>query len=116
MTGQVAFGGRTTGGYLWGVTPHRFELAGGHPALDFLNTIQDWTVPARVDYLGDFTDAVRFGRAVGLLTAGEARALDATNASTEVARLRELRGVLEQIFRRQVRGRAPAAAHLEALA
>jgi predicted RNA-binding Zn ribbon-like protein len=97
------------------MTPHRFELAGGHPALDFLNTIQDWTVPVPVDYLGDFSDAVGFGRAAGLLTRGEARALDATSASAEVARLRELRGVLEQIFRRQVHGRAPARCDLDQL-
>lgn len=102
--------------YLWVVTPPRFELAGGHPALDFLNTIQDWTVPAPVDYLGDFSDAVRFGRAAGLLTRAETGALNATSAHAEAARLRELRGVLEQIFRRQVRGRAPAAADLEHLA
>jgi predicted RNA-binding Zn ribbon-like protein len=94
---------------------HRFELAGGHPALDFLNTIQDWTVPASVDYLGDFRDAVRFGRAAGLLTGGEARALGVRPAAAEVARLRELRAVLERIFRRQVLGRAPGGADLDHL-
>ena len=102
--------------YLSRVTPHRFELAGGHPALDFLNTIRDWSAPAPVDYLGDFRDAVRFGRAAGLLTQGEARALDARPAGAEVARLRELRGVLERIFRRQVRGRVPGETDLDHLA
>jgi predicted RNA-binding Zn ribbon-like protein len=98
------------------VTLHRFELAGGHPALDFLNTIQNWSVPAPVDYLGDFRDALRFGRAAGLLTGGEARALGARPAAAEVARLRELRAVLERIFRRQVIGRAPGEADLDHLA
>jgi predicted RNA-binding Zn ribbon-like protein len=98
------------------VTPHRFELAGGHPALDFLNTVQDWTVAAPVDYLGDFSDAVRLGRAAGLLTAGEARALGFAEASGEVARLRGLRRGLTRIFRRQTRGRTPAPADLDQLA
>jgi predicted RNA-binding Zn ribbon-like protein len=98
------------------VTAHRFELAGGHPALDFLNTIHDWTAATPVDYLADFADAVRFGRAAGLLTPGEGRALRPQGAVAEVARLRGLRRVLERIFRRQVRGRVPAGADLDQLA
>ena len=43
------------------IRQHRFKLAGGHPALDFINTVRDWTVPEPQDYLGDFADAIRFG-------------------------------------------------------
>jgi hypothetical protein len=67
--------------------PHRFELAGGHPVLDFLNTVQDWTREEPVDYLGDFADAVRFGQAAGLITRAEARALRRPGTDAEVARL-----------------------------
>jgi len=95
--------------------PHRFELAGGHPVLDFLNTIQDWTREEPVDYLGDFADAVRFGQAAGVLTRGEAGALRPDGTHAEVARLRALRALLERIFRRLVLGKAPATADLDRL-
>jgi predicted RNA-binding Zn ribbon-like protein len=94
---------------------HRFELAGGHPVLDFLNTIQDWTADEPVDYLVDFADAVRFGQAAGVLTRGEAAALRPDGGRAELARLRRLRALLERIFRRLVLGRAPASADLDRL-
>jgi hypothetical protein len=31
------------------MAPHRVELIGGHPALDFLNTIHDYTREPRRD-------------------------------------------------------------------
>jgi predicted RNA-binding Zn ribbon-like protein len=79
--------------------PHQFELAGGHPALDFLNTIHDWTVTERRDYLVAFGDAIRFGEAAGVLTRAEARRLARMRGGPELGRLRHLRASLERIFR-----------------
>src|SRR5690242_15532995 len=98
------------------MAPHRFELVGGHPALDFLNTVHDWTAEAARDYLVTFGDAVRFGEAAGLLTRVEARRLAGSADDAELERLRELRSVLERIARALVSGHGPAARDLDALA
>ena len=94
---------------------HEFVLVGGHPALDFLNTIHDWTAPEQRDYLPDAAAARRFALAAGLLGGTEASAL-AAGPRGELARLVALRGRLERIFRSVVAGRGPAAADLDALA
>jgi predicted RNA-binding Zn ribbon-like protein len=75
--------------------PHTFTLIGGHPALDFVNTVHDWTIPEPWDYLGTVADAARFGEAAGLLTRAEAASL----SRPELSRLRRLRAVLERVFR-----------------
>jgi predicted RNA-binding Zn ribbon-like protein len=92
-----------------------YELVGGDPALDFLNTIRDWTAPEREDRLGSFPEAVRFGAAAGALAPAEARALGSQRAGEELARLRELRERLERILGAVLDGRAPAPADLDRL-
>jgi predicted RNA-binding Zn ribbon-like protein len=105
-------------GYIGPVSDHRFVLVGGDPALDFLDTIHDWTAAEPRDHLADFSDALRFGEAAGLLARAEARRLaaEAGAGPGELRRLRDLRARLERIFRAAVGGRAPDAADLEALA
>lgn len=98
------------------VTSHTFELVGGDLALDFLNTIHDWTVAEPRDYLPTLPEALRFGAAAGALSAAETRRLVALPAGQEVRRLRELRARLERIFRAAVIDRAPLPADLDALA
>lgn len=103
-----------TGGvpYIGSVSRYRFELVGGHPALDFLNTIHDWTVPGARDYVPDFDAALRFAVAARILTPAEARSVGARPAG-EIRRLRELRTRLERIFRATVTGRSPPAPDLD---
>jgi predicted RNA-binding Zn ribbon-like protein len=72
-------------------------LSGGHPILDFLNSVDDWTVPDADDYLATFDDAVRFGEATGLIARGEIRQIE--RASAELMSLKRLRTSLERIFR-----------------
>lgn len=98
------------------MTPHRFELVGGDPALDFLNTVHDWTEELRVDYLTTFGDAVRLGEAAGVLSRGEARRLAGREDRAELERLVELRAVLQRVTSALVDGRAPRTEDLEALA
>ncbi len=95
---------------------YRYELVGGHPALDFLNTIGDWTATDREDRLAGFSDAVRFGVAAGVLTQAEARALRSRRGAEEIGRLRELRGRLERIFGALLARDAPRQADLDRLA
>lgn len=94
---------------------HRFELIGGDPVLDFVNTIHDWTAAEPRDYLPTFTEALRFAQETGVITQVEARQLDGLSAGSEVRRLRELRGRLERILRAVLAERAPGTEDLKAL-
>jgi predicted RNA-binding Zn ribbon-like protein len=91
---------------------HPFKLAGGHPALDFINTVHDWTVSEPSDYLGEFSDAIRFGEAAGLLTRKEVLRFPQRRAHIELTRLRELRALLKQIFQARLTGHAPGSTDL----
>jgi predicted RNA-binding Zn ribbon-like protein len=100
-------------------TSYDADLVGGHPALDFLNTIHDWTSLEPLDRLGDFEAAIAFAEAAGLLTRVEARRLvrpEPRSGGAELARLRGLRASLERIFRALVESGAPAASDLAGLA
>lgn len=117
ITCQAAIGGITPGGLYWGMaTPYPVELVGGHPALDFLNTVHDWTVEEPRDHLADFGDAIRFGKAAGLLSRSEGRQLTRMRGGAEFPRLRRLRGSLERIFRAWVGAESPPASDLAELA
>lgn len=95
---------------------HVFRLVGGDAALDFVNTIHDWTAPEPRDYLPTFAEALRFAEEAGLVTRAEARALGGLAGSAELRRLRELRLRLERIFRAVRSERSPTSEDLDALA
>lgn len=97
------------------MAPHRFELVGGDPALDFLNTIHDYTKEPRRDYLTSYDEALRWGAATGLVAPAEARRAAARDDGSELQRLIELRAVLERIATALMAGRAPAPPDLDAL-
>ncbi len=86
---------------------YRFKLVGGHPALDFINTVHDWTAPEPRDYLTEFADAIRFGEATGFLTRAEDLRLRRRMPHIELTRLRELRALLKRIFETRLSGQAP---------
>ncbi len=94
---------------------YSYPLVGGDPALNFLNTIHDWTATERRDYLTNYADARRFGEASGLLSPAEARRLQGA-ATAEMRRLRDLRSRLERIFRAVVESHSPSREDLDALA
>ena len=87
---------------------HQFKLVGGHPALDFINTVHDWTVSEPHDYLSEFADAIRFGEAAGLLTRADDSAPRRRTPRLELTRLRELRALLKRIFQMRLSGQAPS--------
>jgi predicted RNA-binding Zn ribbon-like protein len=86
------------------------ELLAGHPALDFLNTVDDRLSPRPDDDLGDGRDLTAWGVASGLLEnptpPGEA----------EFAAAIALREHLTALLDARAAGRPPAAADREALA
>ena len=92
-----------------------YPLVGGDPALNFLNTIHDWTAAERRDYLAAYADALQFGEASGLLSPAEVRRLHG-GGGAEIRRLRELRSRMERVFRAVVQSHAPSRADLDALA
>ena len=87
---------------------HQFKLVGGHPALDFINTVHDWTASEPHDYLSEFADAIRFGEAAGLLTRADHFRLRRRTSHIELTRLRELRALLKRIFQMRLSGQAPS--------
>jgi predicted RNA-binding Zn ribbon-like protein len=97
------------------IRQHQFKLAGGHPALDFINTVHDWTATEPRDYLGDFADAIRFGETAGLLTRGDVSRLRCRTPRSELKRLIELRGLLRRVFQMRLSGRTPNGTDLEKL-
>jgi predicted RNA-binding Zn ribbon-like protein len=56
-------------------TPSEFSFIGGHPCLDFVNTLGGATKARDIDRLPTFRDAIQWARLAGLINAGEERAL-----------------------------------------
>ena len=97
------------------IRQHQFKLAGGHPALDFINTVRDWTVPEPHDYLSELADAIRFGETAGLLTRADVLRLRRRRPHRELTRLRDLRALLKRIFQMRLSGQAPGSTDLSKL-
>jgi predicted RNA-binding Zn ribbon-like protein len=95
---------------------HQFKLAGGHPALDFINTVHDWTAAQPRDYLIEYADAIGFGETTGLLTRADVSRLRCRTARVELKRLRELRGRLRRILQVRLAGGTPSGTDLGRLA
>ena len=94
-----------------------YELVGGHPALDFLNTIHDWRAEKRIDRLDEFPDAVAFAVAAGVLRPVEARRLENHSGDTAaLRRLRDLRDRLARVFQAVISSSVPNAVDLDRLA
>lgn len=99
--------------------PHKditeVERVGGHPALDFSNTVS-WRRQAReVDYLKEYRSLTSWGRAVELLTSSEAGHLEGVarraprQAAMALGRARALREAIFQVGRSIARGANPPA-------
>jgi predicted RNA-binding Zn ribbon-like protein len=98
-------------------TTYDHTLMGGHPVLDFVNSVDDWTAPAE-DYLREFGDAVRFAAGVGLITRREGQSLEGLrgrSGGAELAALRRLRASLERVLRAWLAGQRATAPDLTVL-
>jgi predicted RNA-binding Zn ribbon-like protein len=77
------------------VIKNPFDWSGGHPALDFVNTLDERPLPAPIERLEAYADLVRFTELAGLISAAQARQLCRISASDVARRARKLR---EQCF------------------
>jgi predicted RNA-binding Zn ribbon-like protein len=87
------------------------ELVAGHPALDFLNTVEDRLGPRPADLLRSPPDLAAWGAHAGLLTGRAGR-----GARGEFAAALQLREHLTALLDARVAGRPPPAVDLRALA
>lgn len=90
-----------------------FDLDGGHPALDFTNTV-DWRGTEREhDWLGDPLDLPAWGRRAGLLTGEEAVELarstaeNPARAARTLSAARRLREALFRLFKALLQNERP---------
>jgi predicted RNA-binding Zn ribbon-like protein len=98
-----------------------FELNGGHPALDLVNTLDNrFRKGGPVELLQSYVDLLEFMRQTGLLSARRARLIGAAEkrggkGARVLRSLRELREAAASALYRAAEGGAPAAAHVLAL-
>jgi predicted RNA-binding Zn ribbon-like protein len=100
---------------------HRFDLCGGHLALDFTNTLTHRQDAVPTDHLTSFTDLVAFFEQSGSLPPVAARGARRWSeqhpglAKRLLASAIELREALYRIFAGVVEAKAPSAADLRVL-
>lgn len=99
--------------------PRAFDLSGGHPALDFVNTLDDRFDEAPVELLPDYGALLRFAEQTKLLDPAQARLLAKSvhpNAAVRASRsARELREALATAFYGNLEGRPPPASAMRTL-
>lgn len=81
------------------------EIIGGHPAIDFVNTVSAWNVRERRDYLAGFDDFLRWNEMADLMGPNSLRNLRATSErdqSRAIAEAWRLRDSLHAIFTARV--------------
>jgi len=101
---------------------YRFDLTGGHPALDFANTMsRREDLGENREYLTDYGRLVAFGEQTGLVASTEARRLreeagrHPRAAAAALRRATELREPIYQVFKARARGEPVPAVALEEL-
>lgn len=94
------------------------ETVGGHPAVDFVNTVHSWRADPPPDYLSDFDDFVDWNRIRGLLPRKVAAHFKsgASKGKAEVfAEAIALRASLHQLFLAVAEGKSPPQCALDHL-
>lgn len=98
----------------------KFELVGGHPALDLVNTL-DWRFreTGREELLRDYGDLVQFVEQSDLIDAAEARGLISSVPESKgervLAAVRELREAAAEVFYAALDGNEPATSAIRRL-
>jgi predicted RNA-binding Zn ribbon-like protein len=95
-----------------------FEWSGGHPALDFVNTLDERPSPTPIENLATYHDLTRFAALAGLLdrrTAARLQRLDSRSNSHIVKRARKLRERLHDVLTAANSGRPAQQVDLDAL-
>lgn len=85
-------------------TIHDISLFGGHPALDFINTVDSRGSPWGPDFLTSYEDLVAWAHRLGMVDADERNILlaeagrSASRAETELSLAKTLREALYRLF------------------
>ena len=96
-------------------------LIGGHPALDFLNALEERATPAEVNYLPGYEALLRWSARAGLVSERMQRALlrmqgeHPVKAKKVWAAAMDLRRALDAVFRTLAKGKPPPEDALHAL-
>src|ERR1700719_683962 len=101
------------------VRAERFEWSGGHPALDFVNTLDDRPFERPVETLATYRDLVHFSELAALIEPAVAQKLRAHSAPACLRIVARAQALREHFFRilTAVHADAPAPqADLEAIA
>lgn len=93
------------------------EIVGGHPAVDFINTVHNWTESPPPDYLAGFDDYVRWCELQGLIRDAVPDFLGRPEAEKRKAfrEARALRDSLHELFATVARGETLPAGPLDHL-
>src|SRR4051812_3787747 len=97
------------------------RLVGGHPAVDFVNTLGGSTNTPDDEYLHAYTDLLVWSERIGLIGSELGATLARTAerrpqpAATALEDALELRGHVDAILRATLAGRAPRTADLDAV-
>ena len=75
-----------------------FDWSGGHPALDFVNTLDERPLPQPIELLADYPALVRFAELAGLVTPKQAKRLREHRGSAVQKIAREARTLREELF------------------
>lgn len=102
------------------VLPPLFDLSGGHPALDLVNTLDHrFADAAPIELLADYGALLRFAQQTGLLDPGQVRLLTKSVQPQTAARAlrfaRELREALAAAFYGNLDKRPPPSADIRTL-
>lgn len=73
------------------------EIVGGHPAVDFVNTVSAWNASGAADYLNDFDDFLRWNEMQDLLGPNSLRLMRATPVKDQAAAVKEARRLRENL-------------------
>jgi predicted RNA-binding Zn ribbon-like protein len=96
----------------------RFEWAGGHPALDLVNTLDDRPSTSPLETLATYQDLVRFSELAGIVDrqlAAKLRRFNGPRACDIVARTRTLREHLFNVLMASHRGQHAKQVDIEAI-
>jgi predicted RNA-binding Zn ribbon-like protein len=77
---------------------NRFDWSGGHPALDFVNTLDERPLPEPIENLATYSDLVSFAEIAGLIAPAQARLLRKLSGPAPVQVVRRARTLREDLF------------------
>jgi predicted RNA-binding Zn ribbon-like protein len=75
-----------------------FDWSGGHPALDFVNTVDERPSPQPIERIGDYAALVRFAELAGLITPKQASRLRKHKGAGLQKLARDARMLREELF------------------